>query len=64
MERLRHTSNLYIVLGDGIDATITENCFLDARELRIRFDSMYEVDRLIRALEKHTRRVERGECIG
>lgn len=64
MERLRHVSNLSIVLGDGIDAMITDHMFYDARELRIRFDSMYDVDRLIYVLEKHKRSVERGECIG
>ena len=65
MEHLKRcVSNLGIVLGDGIDAMITDNMVYDARELRIRFDSIYDVDRLICALEKHKRHVERGELIG
>lgn len=57
-------SNLGIVIGDGIDAMITDHMFYDARELRIRFKSVLDIDKMICVLEQHKRRVERGECIG
>lgn len=59
-----HASNLGIVLGDGIDAMITGQIFYDARELRIRFKSVLDIDKMIHMLEMHKRRVERGEFIG
>ena len=54
-------SNLGVVLGDGIDAMITDNMGYDARELRIRFKSMLDIDKMIYVLEQHKRRVERGD---
>lgn len=67
VQRIRNrdcASNLGIVLGDGIDAMITDNMVYDARELRIRFKSVLDIDKMICVLEQHKRRVERGERIG
>lgn len=58
-------SNFGTVLGDGIDAMITDSFMTyDARELRIRFASVRDIDKMIHMLEHHKRCVERGELDG
>ena len=68
IQRIRnrdHASNFGMVLGDGVDAMITDSFMTyGARELRIRFESMREIDKMIHMLEQHKHRVERGEYIG
>lgn len=62
MKGTTYTHNFAVALGDGIDAAVTKSGLFgpDVRELRIRFNTVYDIDRLIHMLNEHRQRVVEG----
>ena len=66
MKGTTYTNNFAMVLGNGVDAAVTKSGLFgpSERELRIRFDTVHDIDRLIHKLNEHRRRVVEGAVWG